>query len=457
MKDVVVIGAGLTGLSTAHHLRKANFDVLVLEQKNRIGGVINSTQEDGFLYEEGPNSGVIGNVEVLRLFDDLKGYCEIEVANDNVKKRFILKKGKWEALPSGLMSAVKTPLFTLKDKFRILGEPWRSKGTNPHETLADLVKRRMGNSFLDYAIDPFIIGVYAGDPGKLVPKYALPKLYNLEQNYGSFIKGAAKKKKEPKTEEEKRADRSVFSAKGGLVNILNGLNKTVGSNNINLDVSSIVVEPKDNHFIVKYTQGQQNFEIETKQVITTTGSYQLKSLLPFIDKSKIDKISNLHYTNVIEIVLGFKQWQGIALNGFGGLIPFKENRDILGVLYMSSLFENRAPKDGVLFSIFMGGVRRPELYKLEEAEVKTLVEKEICELMGLKTFKPDLFKIIKHQYAIPQYEANSGERFESIESIEKEYKGLIIGGNLRDGIGMADRILQAKEIASSAIEYSNNN
>jgi len=111
-------------LTTAHHLKKSGKDFLVLDQSDQVGGVIRTVKEKGYIYEEGPNSGVIGNVEVIRLFEDLKGECELEEANDNVKKLLILKNGAWHALPSGLKAAINTPLFTLSDKFRVLGEPF---------------------------------------------------------------------------------------------------------------------------------------------------------------------------------------------------------------------------------------------------------------------------------------------------------------------------------------------
>ena len=131
MKDVVILGAGITGLTTAHHLKKAGLDFILLDKDEKVGGVIQTKDENGFIYEEGPNSGVLGNVEVLRLFKDLDGLCELEEAKENVKKRYILKNGQWEALPSGPLSAITTPLFTLKDKFRVLGEPFRAAGNEP--------------------------------------------------------------------------------------------------------------------------------------------------------------------------------------------------------------------------------------------------------------------------------------------------------------------------------------
>ena len=355
MKEVIILGAGLTGLTTAHHLKKRGIDISILEKSNRVGGVINSVTEHGFTYEEGPNSGVIANVEVLRLFEDLKDNCELEVANENVKRRYILKGGKWQALPSGLKSAVTTPLFSLKDKFRILGEPFRSPGKDPNETLAELVKRRLGKSFLDYAIDPFILGVYSGDPNRLVTRFALPKLYNLEQKYGSFIGGTIKKGSEPKTDEEKKVTRGVFSTKGGLSSLINAIKNKIGEENIITGISDLTVTPIDQHFLVSYTDSEGiSVKLETKKVISTIGAHQLDKVLPFVDPEQMSKITNLYYARVIEVVLGFNQWKGIKLDAFGGLIPFMENRDILGALFMSSLFEERAPKEGALFSIFMG-------------------------------------------------------------------------------------------------------
>jgi oxygen-dependent protoporphyrinogen oxidase len=327
-------------------------------------------------------------------------------------------------------------------------EPFRPAGKDPHETLAGLVKRRMGKSFLDYAIDPFIIGVYAGDPGRLVPKYALPKLYQLEQQYGSFVGGTIKKQFQTKTEDQKKVTRGVFSVRGGISSLTRTLEQKIGADHIVLKAHHTTVKPIGDYFEVSYRNDQDiKVTIETKKVISTVGAHQLDSLLPFTDPQLRSRITTLHYTRVLEVVVGFKEWKGMPLDAFGGLIPFAEQRDLLGVLFMSALFKDRAPEGGALFSIFMGGVRRPDIYKLPEEKVKEIVEREFCNLMHLTDFDPDLFKIIWHAHAIPQYEVDSGKRFEAIEVLEKQFPGLLIGGNLRDGIGMADRIQQAKRLA----------
>lgn len=447
VSNIVIIGAGLTGLTTAYYLKKYGFNVTVLEKADRCGGVINTHKEKGFIYESGPNTGVIGNPEVIELFEDLGRTDIIERADKKAEKRLIWKKNKWHTIPSGLISGITTPLFKMHDKFRLLGEPFRKKGTNPYESLEDLVKRRMGKSFLNYAIDPFIGGVYAGDPSKLITKFALPKLYNLEQNYGSFIKGAIAKKREHKSEREKKATKEVFSVKNGLSELINELKTFIGESNIILNVSNADIKQTDNGFIVKYTQKSNINEIHCTKLISTCPAHSLGNILTFAEKEELDIIKNVEYAPVTQLILGYSNWDGISVNAFGGLVPSIEKRDILGVLFTSSFFKNRAPKDSVLLSVFIGGKRKPELINSSDEEIINIGLNEIKNMLKPQKAKLELVKVFKHKYAIPQYEISSEKRFDMAYKLEKRYNGLIIGGNLKDGIGMADRIKQARNIA----------
>lgn len=444
-KKIAIIGAGITGLTTAYYLHKAGIEFKIFEKSDHIGGVIKSANSKNFQYESGPNSGVIANAEIANLFEELSTDCKHEVADHASARRLIWKKNKWHALPSGPISAVFTPLFTLYDKFRILGEPFRKKGNNPNETLASLVKRRMGNSFLNYAIDPFILGIYAGDPDYIVPKYALPKLYNLEQNYGSFIGGALKKRKEPKTEQDKKATREIFSIKGGLENLPKALLKNIGNNRVIKNCQELRVEKNQNEFDILYNDVTEKGFTD---IITTVNAHDLPSILSFIDEKKLKPITNLKYAKVTEITVGFNQWKGIKLDAFGGLVPFKEDRNILGVLFMSTLFKNRAPKNGALLTIFVGGTRKEALAELNEEELKSLMAKEFKLMMGISDFNPDLFKTSHYKHAIAQYGSDTKDRYEAIDAIESEYKGLNLGGSLKNGVGIADRVKQGKDLAS---------
>lgn len=443
---VVIIGAGLTGLTMGFYLKKAGINVLIIDKSAKTGGVIQTIREKGFVYETGPNTGVVSNPEIAELFEDLNGKCELEVADPSAKRRLIWKNQAWHALPSGLWSAITTQLFTWGDKFRILGEPWRAKGTDPDEKLSDLVKRRLGKSFLDYAIDPFISGIYAGNPNELVPRYALPKLWKLEQEYGSFIGGSIKKAKLPKTERDKKASKEVFSAKGGLQHLIDALTEAIGPDSFLLSADTII-KPAGIGFQLQVTTPENMIQFETKHVVTTCGGYDLVNLLPFLNQDEITPFTTLKYAAVTQVLLGFERWKGISLKAFGGLVPGKENKNILGVLFTSSFFEGRAPQGGALLSVFMGGTKRPDIAKMDNYEIEAILNKELPRMMSNRSFSPDMIRIHRYPKAIPQYTESTGKRYEMIEQLQQKYPGLILAGNIRDGIGMADRVKQGRSIA----------
>lgn len=456
--EVVLIGAGLTGLTTAYWLRRAGVSVKVVETQPRIGGQIQTNHIKDYTFETGPTTGSVSTPEVSELMADLQetsgGRCQLETAPDAAKRRLIWKGGRFHDLPSGPVGGLTTPLFRFSDKLRILGEPWRKRGADPDETVGSLARRRLGRSFVDYAVDPFVSGVYAGNPDQLVTRYALPKLYNLEQQYGSFVRGAMKKSKEPKTERDRLATKKVFSALDGLSHIPEAEADYIGSENIVLGAKKVRVQPNDGGWVTTFVTAQGDAcQLGSRYVVTTCGAYCLPELLPFADKERMQDISSLVYAPIMEVNVGMRNTYGGDYLAFGGLIPTLEREQILGILFPSACFTGRAPKDGALFSFFIGGIRHPEMLDLSDGEVETLVIECLHRMLKFpEEAVPDFINISRHRRAIPQYWADSGRRFAAVESLQQQYAGLIIGGNLRDGIGMGHRITQATQIANEIIK-----
>lgn len=443
--EIVVIGAGLTGLSTAFHLHRQGRDVVILEKADRVGGQIHTYHENGFTFESGPNTGVVSFPEVAELFQMLEGSCQLEIARESSKRRLIWKGNRFHELPCSPVSAITTPLFRLSDKFRILGEPWRKRGTDPDEPVGALAARRLGKSFYEYAVDPFVSGVYAGDPMKLTTRYALPKLYNLEANYGSFIRGAIAKAKEPKTDRDRLATKKVFSAVGGLQRLVEALSKDL---RIITSANNLKVMPTaDGQWSCTYNGTE---EIVCRKVVTTVGAYALPVLLPFIPEAQMQKMSNLFYAPIIQVILGVKNARGLDFPAFGGLVPSKEQKRVLGILFPSSCFEQRCPDGGALYSYFIGGARHTDYLQKSDDEIREITLEAFHSMLKYPAdMQPDLLRIFRHEHAIPQYWSDSGERFATIEALQQQYPGLILAGNMRDGIGMGNRIHQGATIASS--------
>ncbi|MDY3069031.1 MAG: protoporphyrinogen oxidase [Parabacteroides sp.] len=452
-RQIVIIGAGLTGLTTAFFLKQKGLDVLILEEKSIIGGQIQTVKENGFIFESGPNTGILSYPEVVEMFNVLSPRCNLVTANEDAKKRLIWKGNQYHALPSGIISALQTPLFSWYDKFRILGEPFRRKGDDPFESVADLAVRRLGKSYLDYAVDPFLSGVYAGDPNKLITKFALPKLHNLEQQYGSFIKGSIAKVRTPKTRREKLATKKVFSAEGGLSSLVNALAEFIGKENILTSVTetNINYENKEQNWDITFRVGMEHYKLKANYLITTVGSYRLPQLLPFIDKEEMLKLNNLYYAPVVQAAVGFSKESLSDFRVFGGLVPSCEKKSVLGILNPSACFNGRTPEGGSLISVFIGGVRHPEYILKSDKELKDIISSSVSEMLGVNK-TPDFIRIFRHEKAIPQYDISSGERFEAIDRVCHKYKGLFIKGNLCNGIGMADRIHQAYNTANEIAE-----
>ena len=452
MKQTIVIGAGITGLTTALYLRKAGLPVLVLEEAERAGGQIRTLREEGYTFETGPNTGSVSFPEVAELFALLpSGY---EAATPAGNCRYIYKKGRLHQLPSGPWSGLTTPLFTLGDKFRLLGEPWRKKGNDPYESVGSLAKRRLGKSFLQYAVDPFVGGIYAGDPMKLETRHALPKLYNLEQEYGSFIRGAMAKAKEPKSDRDRLATKEVYSARHGLETMIHEMVEQIGTEHVctGAPVTS-VRQGAAGDWLVTYQQGGELHEVSAEQVVSTVGAHALASFLgETLPDELLSPITSLYYAPIVEVAVGFDH-KVSNYRGFGALMPSSEPVDILGVLFPSDCFADRTPtSEGVLYSIFMGGARRPDLIDMEEKELQALALKDLYKVLDIDPrIVPSMVHISRHRHAIPQYGADSEIRCAAIAEVEHRYPGLIIAGNCRDGIGMAHRITQATQVAQQLI------
>lgn len=456
--DVIIIGAGITGLSAGNSLVNAGVSFAILEKEERVGGQIETLSQNGFTFETGPNTGAIATPEVAELFEDLIGEVDLEVAHTGVaNNRWIWKKERFYPLPSGPVSGLLTPLFSFKDKLRILGEPFRPAGNNPDETLASLAERRLGKSFVQYAVEPFVGGVYAGDANTLIVRHAFPKLYRLDAEHGGFIRGSIKKMRTPKSEREKKATRAVFSALGGFQNLISALESKLNRNGeiqTGVDILNIAFDNTQKIWKVEIRERASGMEktLRSKSILSTVPAYTLPSLMPWLSDPLKNALQNLVYAPVIEVSVGFDHFPGhINTKAFGGLIPPVENRKILGILFPSSTFTGRTPHpDSALFTIFMGGVRFGEqlLSQSNEEITETALGELYCMLGIPSSLKPSLLYVSKHPKAIPQYTLHMNNLLPLVKEAEENFPGLLLAGGLRDGIGLANRITQGRSIGN---------
>ncbi len=436
-KKVAVIGAGITGLTAAFELQQRGIDCVVYEASDRIGGCIKTVKDDGFLVECGPNSLLDTHPDLGKLIARLGLEDKKLPASGSAQNRFIVRDGKPIALPTSPPAFFTSKAFSATAKLRLLREPFIRTKSNPSESLADFVKRRLGQEFLDYAINPFVSGVYAGDPAQLATCHAFPKLYELEQKYGSFIKGAIKGAKERKKRAEVASkDARMFTFDDGMDVLPNRLAEKLGG---------IIRKEYPIAGIERLESGRWDVGSEAySDVVLAIPAHAMTTLKTPFDLSVMDEI---YYPPVVSVSLGFNVNQFThPLNGFGMLIPKVEERYSLGALFPSSIFPGRAPGGMALLTVFVGGSQSPERALQGEDEILANVLKDLHDLLGLDG-EPEYQRFSVWPKAIPQYVVGYEKYLNHMKRIEADHPGIHFAGNYRDGISVANSVLGGIKVA----------
>ncbi len=459
--SVVIIGGGISGLATAWWLHKASINVTVLEREQHLGGTMQTVHDRGWLVETGPNSALETTPLFRTLFDDLKLNNEVVYAGDVGNNRYILRDGSLHALPMTPRTFLKSKLWTLPGKFRLMKEPFVGRA-QVEETIAQFVERRLGREFLDYAINPFVAGVYAGNPEQLSVRAAFPKLYALEEKYGGLIKGQIRGSRERKKRAEQSKDRArMFAFKSGMQifpeTIGDALGKSIITGSIVERVRSIG-KRKSKTWEISGTRKGKAFRVMADVVITAIPSYLTAPLIAPLNREVAESLKNIYYPPVVEVFLGFKTSDiRRPLDGFGFLVPAKERRRILGTIWSSSLFAGRAPNGFTALTTFVGGSRQPELTEERDSRIIEIVTQELSSIMGVSG-KPVYCRIARWNRAIPQYNLGHLSIIEHVERFEKDHPGIFVSGNFRGGISVGDCIINSDKTANrvqSFLEHHN--
>ena len=446
--DVLVIGGGISGLTAGFRLKRAGRSVAVIEAAGRVGGAIETHVEGGFRFELGPNTVLENHPAVSELLKEARlddgADREKIVASPAAKRRYLWKGDRLEPLPGGPPGLLRTPLFSLGAKFRLLREPWIGRRSpaeieaEPDETVASFVRRRLGGELLDYAVGPFVSGVYAGDPERLAVRWAVPKIFALEQEHGSLIRGALAKRKGP------APGGAMFSFREGLETLPRRLAREIGDIRTGLSVRKVMRQAEA--FLIETDAGR----LAARNVVLAVPADVAARLLEAATGGKSLAFAEIPYAPVAVVALGVKRSQiAHPLDGFGFLAPRRESLRLLGCLFPSTIFPGRAPEGHVALSAFLGGRTDPEIVDpnlWEDPRLLGLVRKEMGQAIGLSG-EPTVAILRRWPRAIPQYEVGHGRFVQLAEEIERDLPGLHLAGNFLGGVSVPDCIRNATRIA----------
>lgn len=438
---VIVVGGGISGLAAALRLHERGADVKLIEASHHLGGVIATSQKNGFLMEGGPDSFISIKPWGLDLCRRLGLEKELIGTDPDFRKSFVVRKGKLVVVPEGfyMMAPVRvlpflgSELFSWPAKFRMAMDYFMpAKKNGGDESVANFIRRRFGVEALERVGQAMVAGVYSADPEKLSLKSTFPQFLDMEQKYGSVIRGlrkaGSKKASGPRY--------SLFlTLKNGMGSLVDAIVKRLPTNSIELDapLREISKNPQTGKWNASYGRGHQ---VEADAVVLALSSPKIADFVQGFDGDLARELRQISYASIATINFGYRRSDIChPLDGFGFVVPTKENLSLIGCTFSSVKFSGRAPEGHALLRAFVDSGTRPEV-----------VQKDLEQLLGI-TGTPVMIQEADYPASMPQYPVGHLEYVQKIESMAARHPGLCLAGNALHGIGLPDCVHQSEEIA----------
>lgn len=473
--DTLIVGAGISGLSLAHALQKeaktgSPLKILVAESQGRVGGNITTATAEGFLWEEGPNS-FSPTPELMKLAVDV-GLKQKLIFADRKLPRYVYWQNKLQPVPMTPQAMVKSGLLSFPGKLRALfgalgfvapamGDRLSQQGGE--ETVSEFFRRHLGTEVMQRLVEPFVSGVYAGDPQQLSAAAAFGRVTKMADLGGGLVAGAllSARKKPKKMPPDPNVPTTKPGELGSFKGGLKALPEAIAANladrlKLNWHLTRLDRTERETYIAVFSTpDGQQ--EVEARTVVLTTPAYITAELLQPLQPSVSSVLQAFTYPTVACVVLAYpvsdvKQ----KLVGFGNLIPRGQGIRTLGTIWTSSLFADRAPAGWQTLSSYIGGATDSGIANLDAAQIVQEVHRDLSRIL-LKpgAAQPKVLAVNVWKRAIPQYNLGHFDRLQQIENGLKSLPGLYLCSNYLGGVALGDCVSRGFERAQFVREYLN--
>jgi oxygen-dependent protoporphyrinogen oxidase len=427
--DAIVVGSGITGLTCAYRLQKLGVNTLVLERGDHVGGVIQTERINGYLVERGPSS----LLPTVHTYDFLKelGLEDELVEADPKAPRYIVVNGQLRAIPLG-------PL-TFKGIVRAVSEPFVRSKAEGDESIASFFRRRFGPQIHDRIAAPFVTGIFAGDTEKLSVASVFPRLVEIEKTNGSVIMGMLRGKRGAAKAEQSRPSRRpvISSFPDGLQTLPSRIAQHLS---IQKQCSGIRIGK----------------DVRAKATILAVPAYAASEILGEMYPRLAALLNTIEYAPVV-IAATSVPISSLAtpLRGFGFLSTRSERMVILGTIFNSLLFLDRAPDDRVLLTSYLGGAIQPEVFDWPDERIWESVCSELKRVLKTSTL-PEPVALFRHRRAIPQYNIGHNKRVEGIASELAGIPGLFVTGSFLHGVSIPACMEHGDNTAAAVSQFLGN-
>jgi oxygen-dependent protoporphyrinogen oxidase len=371
-------------------------------------------------------------------------------ASPAARHRYVVRRGKLLPLPTSPAELLTSRLLSNAAKLAVFGEPFVEPGDSPvEESIAGYVRRRFNQEVLEYVANPFVAGIFAGDPEQLSIRYALPGVYAMEQAHGSVIKAMVQRARAKRgTDDPPADDGALVSFRDGMQELTDALARDLGSA-VRLRAAATQVRRGPKGWAVGAAfQANELYD----GVVYAAPAHRTDEIdLAFEGADRLKTLASIPHPPVAVLVLGFRREEvSHPLDGVGFLVPEVERKHVLGVLFSSTVFPGRAPEGHVTLTAFVGGVRNPDLANADVNTLTARVHDDLRTLLGARgepTFRAGQL----WPKAIPQYTLSHGRYNDIMDDAERRNPGLALAGSYRDGVAIGDVITLADQAAARVL------
>ncbi len=442
--DVVVVGGGISGLSVAWWLAQAGVSVEVWEQDARPGGKIQTRETDGYLTERAASMMLNFRPEVTQMLASTRlDAAKLMCPGAPRDQRYLVLNGRLEPFPSRLTALMRSPLWSLRGRLRLLAEPFVPRGGHPAETVSQFVTRRLGREALEQAIEPFIAGPLASDPDQANAHAVLPRLVALEGRYGSLALGAGLNRL---LRRSTAPIREMFSFTGGMSALVEALAATPGIS-LRTGITATQLEPAAQRWRITGRSCDGEHTVLSRHLVLSAPAPAAATLLQPLDSELQRLLGGIDYASLAVVHLGFDR-SAIRhpLDGPGFLVPRAARQQLTGCQWNSSLFPSRAPRGKVLLTGYVGGARAPQAKDWDDDRCIATVIGCLGSLLQIDA-EPERVWIARHEHALPLYHGAYCGRLQEIDRRLERWPGLHLAANYRGGVSVRDRIVQGFALA----------
>ena len=371
-------------------------------------------------------------------------------------------------VPTKLIPTALTPLFSLSTKVRMgleLLHPPRPSGLED-EAVATLVERHFGPEAVDRLADPLLSGIYGGDATQLSARTVLPRLVEMEAEYGSLTRGmlAAHRKMRAKAGEaakknahsgnsngrpnSNQAPRPIFTTlRGGLQQLVDAIAARLNPAWLRLSTPVSGIEKVSNGWRVQAAGVKQIYD----SIIVCSPAWAAGVLLAPVDSALGEDLSAIPYSSSITINLVYDEAAlGPLPDGFGFLVPASEGRAMLACTFVHRKFLGRTPPGKAVLRAFLGGMKNEALLAEPDDVLVTTVRRELQEIIGIHA-RPEHTQVSRWRRAMAQYAVGHQSRAKRVAERVAELPGLKLAGNAYDGIGIPDCIRLGRTAAKDLL------